>query len=125
MRTLKDLETWFHAFVEFTERTDFSRICPMATIAGGLEPDQVETRECIAAIFAGASGKLEALFQHMRAGGELPEDTDCTALADTCLIVMQGGLLVSRIRKDSRPFRNAIAQVLAHIRSLRTYPTAS
>lgn len=116
IRDLDDLERWFAAFVEFQRATGSGRFCPMATIAAGLDDDQEPVRQRVVAVFDRARATLLSFFEDQREAGLLPEDTSPDDLADLCYAVMQGGLLVSRVRRDVAPFERAAAQALAHVR---------
>jgi len=44
---------------------------------------------------------------------------DPEALADFCIAVMQGGMLLTKINRNSDMFENAAGQARAYIKSLR------
>lgn len=122
--TVDDLERWFAAFVGFQRMTGAARTCPMATIAAGLGPGQEATRDLIAHIFGRARTKLRRFFEDAAADGRLAAGSDPEQLGDFCYTIMQGGLVVSRVEGDVTPYEHAVAQTMAHVRSLvRDRPT--
>lgn len=118
LRTLDDLAGWFGAFVEHQRQTGCVRHCPMATIAAGLDEEQDPIREVIARVFRKSRAGLERFFAERVRAGELPADVDVEALVDFCYVIMQGGLVVSRVQHDPAPFERAVAQAMAHVRAL-------
>ncbi len=118
VHSLDDVARWFDAFVGFQRATGAVRHCPMATIAADLDPGDEETRATIVRIFDRARAPLRDYFAACAAGGRLAPGADADDLADFCIVVMQGGLLVSRVRRDPEAFARAAAQALAHVRAL-------
>ena len=50
--------------------------------------------------------------------GELPKKTDVDALATYVLVVMEGGVMLSRSYGSVEPFDRAVAQLREHFRML-------
>ena len=55
----------------------------------------------------------------MKGRGEIPAGADPESLADFCFTIMQGGLLVSKIKREIEPFENSVAHALTYLESLR------
>jgi hypothetical protein len=53
----------------------------------------------------------------MQARGELSERTDTAVLATTLLAAIQGGMLLSQVRRSSTAYRQAVSAVIDHIES--------
>jgi TetR/AcrR family transcriptional repressor of nem operon len=53
----------------------------------------------------------------MRGRGELDAGADISALATSRMAAIQGGMLLSQIRRSSVPFRQAVSTVIDHIES--------
>ena len=64
-------------------------------------------------------GQLGRFFAERRAVGELPASVDPDELADFCIVTVQGGLLVGKIKRDSTAFNNAVNHALAYIEVLK------
>ena len=56
--------------------------------------------------------------------GKLPPRTKPEELADFCYSIMQGGLIVSKVRRDVRPFEHSVKHALAYVRGLIQQPPA-
>jgi rhamnogalacturonyl hydrolase YesR len=54
----------------------------------------------------------------MQARGELSERADTAALATALLAAIQGGMLLSQVRRSSTAYRQAVSAVIDHIESL-------
>jgi AcrR family transcriptional regulator len=116
--SLDDLERWFSFFIGFQQQAGCSRGCPMATIGYELAPDQELVRQDIHLTFEYTRNLLESLFHRLQARGELAADATPAALADFCYAIMQGGMLTAKIKKDTTPFENAVAQAMFYLRDL-------
>jgi hypothetical protein len=55
----------------------------------------------------------------MRTRGELAADADPDRLAAATMAVLQGGLLLSQVRRDPEQLRVALDAALAHLRQHR------
>lgn len=53
----------------------------------------------------------------MRERGELSGDADTAALATALLAAVQGGMLLSQVRRSSTAYRQAVSAVIDHIES--------
>jgi hypothetical protein len=52
------------------------------------------------------------------ARGELPSETDVDTVALAMLAAIQGGLLLSQIRRDTGPLEAAVDTMIEHLRTL-------
>lgn len=119
IRSWEDLEGWFDQYIRFQREVHCERSCPMATIGNDLAADQELLRQDIRLFLEWSGGQLARFFAERKAAGELSAAADPDALAALCLTVMQGGMLLSKIRRDTTTFERAAEQALAYIRSLR------
>ena len=69
------------------------------------------------------AGLTGPLLRRAAGGGELPPDADSDGLADLCITVMQGGMLVTKLTRSPDAFRRAAGHALAYVRSLRRTPS--
>ncbi|MCA9001022.1 MAG: TetR/AcrR family transcriptional regulator [Planctomycetes bacterium] len=116
IETVEDLERWFGMFVGFQRETGCTRHCPMATIAATLTPENEPIRRRIEGIFERSRAVLLRFFEKQAAEGALVPESDPEALADFCYAIMQGGLIVARVRRDPTPFSRAVSEALSHVR---------
>ena len=116
----EDLENWFRFFVAFQESIHCERGCPVGTIGNDLSHDQELLRQDVRLIFEWMRQSLSRFFSTLKAKGELSFSADPDTLADFCFIIQQGGLLVSKVKREKAPFENAATHALAYLKSLRT-----
>ena len=119
LESWSDLKKWFDSFIEYQKRIGFTRSCPIGTIGADLAAGDELLRQDIRLIFENMKNALCEFFSRMKAKGELNPRTDPEALANFCFILMQGGLLVSKIERQSETFETAAKQALRYIGSLR------
>jgi len=114
-----DLKKWFHFFMDYQKNIQFSRSCPIGTIGADLTHEQELLRQDVRLIFECMKSSLSDFFSRMKARGELAPQIDPHGLADFCFTIMQGGLLVSKIKREKAPFEHSVAHALRYLSSLR------
>jgi TetR/AcrR family transcriptional repressor of nem operon len=119
VRTWRDFDRWFQRYIDFQLATRCERSCPIMTIGNDLSDAQEAPRRDIRAFLSWSRGQLARFFAERRAAGELVASADPDQLADLCIAVMQGGMLVTKVKRETDLFENAAAQVRAYVRSLR------
>ena len=119
LESLDDLEEWFLFFINYQKSVHCTRGCPMATIGYELTEDQELIRQDIHLIFEFTKNTLSKLFHSLKAKGKLKKSADPDALADFCFSVMQGGMISSKIRKETTSFENAVNHTMAYLKSLK------
>lgn len=117
--TWDDLEAWFRFFVNAQHRLDCDRACPVATIGNDLSDGQELLRQDVRLIYEWIREQLARFFAERRATGDLASSIDPDALADFCIVTVQGGLLMAKIKRESAPFEHAVTHALAYLNSLR------
>ncbi len=120
IKSLKDLERWFDDVVTFQRATGSARSCPMTTIALGLDDRQGAIRAVIDRVLDRSRAVLVRFFEEARRRERLAARGDPEELADFCYAILQGGLLLSRVRRDVTPFERAVKHAVAYVWSLRT-----
>lgn len=113
-----DLREWFQTYIDFQKSVDYERSCPLGTIGNDLSSES-KTRKQIDDFFEWARATLARFFNERKASGELCSNADPIAIADLCIVVMQGGMLVTKVLRRSVLFENAADEVLAYINCLR------
>ncbi|HEY1569899.1 MAG TPA: TetR family transcriptional regulator [Pseudonocardiaceae bacterium] len=113
------LEVWRDKVIDVVRATHCAGGCPL----GSLASDLAETDPIARARLARAFGLWEELLRvglaAMRERGELRPDTPTDDLALAMLAGLQGGLLLSQIRRDTQPIEVAIDTAIAHLRTMR------
>jgi AcrR family transcriptional regulator len=92
--------------------------CPIGTLAGELAENSVEARGDIALGFERWEEAIRSGLRAMHERGELRGDPDELALA--LLAALQGGLLLTQLRRDPEPLRAALDTVIDRIETLET-----
>ncbi len=115
-----DLEGWFQKYIDFQKSVACEMSCPLATIGNDLSNDQELLRQDVRIFIQWSRDKISRFFAERRAAGELVAQADPDALADLCISVMQGGMLLTKMKRETDVFVNAAQQVLTYIRMLRT-----
>lgn len=122
VRTWDELDDWFERYLAFQRATGFQLSCPIGTIGNDILEDQALLRQDVRLFFDWARATLGRFFAERRAAGELDATADPDALADLCIAVMQGGMLLTKITRSPEAFERAAEQTLAYIASLRRPP---
>ena len=115
----KEMDQWFQSFIDFQKSVNFERSCPIGTIGSDVADTQEHLRKDIVEFFSWSRGRLAGFFEERRSAGELPAKVNPEALADFCIAIMQGGMLLTKINRNSDMFENAADQAQAYIKSLR------
>jgi AcrR family transcriptional regulator len=116
----EDLESWFRFFIAFQQEIGCERSCPVGTIGNDLSNEQELLRQDVRLIFQWMRHSLARFFSNMKAKGEMAASVDPESLADFCFTIMQGGMLVGKIQRETAPFENAVGHALAYLKSLRS-----
>ena len=111
------LERWRDLLVALQEKRHCAGGCPIGSIAAELADDNPHARADLAAGFERWEAPIRAGLGRMRDRGDLRPDTDTEALALALLVALQGGLLLTQTRRNTKPLRTGLDTVLAHIRT--------
>ena len=111
------IAAWFETMIELHETRGRLRGCPLGSIAAQAVEQSEALRLSAAGAFARWESSLAAAFESMRRSGELDENADPNALAETVIATVQGGYLLSSIKRDAGPMRGALQAGLEHLKS--------
>lgn len=114
-----DFENWFQTYINFQKSVKFEYSCPIGTIGTDVTNDQDLLRQDVRLFLQWCHGQMARFFAKKKAAGELVASADPDGLADLCISVMQGGMLLTKIKRDPSMFENAAEQALAYVKSLR------
>jgi AcrR family transcriptional regulator len=115
--TLAGIESYLRAMVELQVQLKQPSGCPIASLAGQLAADDEQARLILASGMDRWEAGLRAGLETMAARGQLKPEADPAQLATQTLALLQGGLLLARVRSDAAQMRVAADAVLALIRS--------
>lgn len=119
LKSWRDFEGWFQKYIDFQESIDCERSCPMGTIGGDLTDENKKARTEVLRFFEWSREKLKTFFLERKAAGDLVAEAKPQELADFCISVMQGGMLLSKVRRDTEMFKNSASLATKYVRSLR------
>lgn len=118
--SLEALRAWRDLLVALQRRLQCQGGCPIGTLGSELaETDPDARAEVLSGFQRWESGIREGLHA-MRDRGELRPDADADGLALAMLAALQGGLLLTQIRRETTPLEVALDTMLDHIASLTT-----
>jgi TetR/AcrR family transcriptional repressor of nem operon len=118
----RDLEQWFRDQIELQRSFKMTRGCPFGTIGNEITDNDKLVRQDLGLIFEVIRNKLASFFMKEKAKGRLVEEADEDAMADFCLAMIQGVMLMGRVRRNSQSSETTIQETLAH---LERYAAAS
>jgi TetR/AcrR family transcriptional regulator, transcriptional repressor for nem operon len=94
--------------------------CPLGRLALEIDPENAPAHTLIAQNFQGWIEAVRGCLDAMKPS--LPRETDLDSLATYVLVVMEGGVMLSRSYRSVEPFDRAIAQLREHFRLLVSTP---
>ncbi len=117
--TWNGLVRWADALVEIQRQRDGRGGCPIANLLGQLGEREDGIRLVLASGFDRWQAAIRSGLAAMVTSGELQPGTDTDWLAASTLASLQGGLVLSQARRDSRALRQALDGALALISTHR------
>jgi AcrR family transcriptional regulator len=91
--------------------------CPVGTLVGQLAENDEEARRILADAFDAWERPLQDGLEAMRERGQLRSDVDAAALATSVMASLQGGLLLTQVRRDPEQVRIALDGALTQVRA--------
>lgn len=119
IKTWKDMENWFQNYINFQKSVNNQLSCPIGTIGNDLKVDQELLRQEIRIFLEWSRGKISRFFAERKAAGDLPTKANPDSLADMCISIMQGGMLLSKMKRDTDMFENAAVEAINYLKLLR------
>jgi TetR/AcrR family transcriptional repressor of nem operon len=119
--TAEPVERIFAILAGYRQRilaTDCQYGCPLGRLALEIDPENAPAHALIAENFQGWIDAVRECLVELQP--KLPAHTDIDALATYVLVVMEGGVMLSRSYRSVAPFDRAIAQLREHFRLLLT-----
>ena len=111
------IDRWFDALVQHQVDQQGCGGCPLGSLAGQLAERDPDARAAIAAGLDRWEGRLREGFTRMRSLGKLRKDADPAALATATMASIQGGLLLTQVRRDPRQLRIALNAARGNLRA--------
>ena len=114
------IEGWLTDLVTLQVERKAAGGCPIGGLAYELADRDPAARRLLADGYARWEAPLRAGLEAMRQRGDLRADADPARLATATLASIQGGLLLSRTRRDPGQLRIALDAAFAHLRQAAT-----
>ncbi len=111
------IERWFDCLVELQVTLDARGGCPLASLTGALADRDEASRRLLIESFDAWEARLATGLASMRASGALANDCDTDRLATSTMASVQGGLVLTQVRRDPSQLRIALDAALMHLRA--------
>jgi len=106
--TVAGLRAWSDALVALQQTRNAKGGCPIGSLAGQLAEQDEGARLELADGIDRWEAAISAGLERMAARGELNAGADPRALAHNALVAVQGGLLLTQLRRDPNQLRAAL-----------------
>jgi len=111
------IDRWFDSLVQRQVGRQACGGCPIGSLAGQLAESDPHARAAIAAGFERWEAHLRDGLARMRTSGKLRKDADPAALATATMASIQGGLLLTQVRRDPQQLRIALNAARNNLRT--------
>jgi TetR/AcrR family transcriptional regulator, transcriptional repressor for nem operon len=118
LECLEDLRRWRDIMVDIMRRLGCVGGCPLGSLANDLAEIDPLARAHVARSFVQWETMIRDGLKAIAARGELPDGTEVDNLALATLAAIQGGLLLSQVRRDTAPLEAAFDTMIEHLRTL-------
>ncbi len=111
------IDRWFQALVDLQVERQARGGCPIGTLAGRLAERDPQARAAIADGLGRWEQHLRQGLERMQRRGKLRAAADPTTLATATMAALQGGLLLTQVRRDPHQLRIALDAARIVLRS--------
>jgi AcrR family transcriptional regulator len=118
--SMEALRAWRDLLVELQRERQCEGGCPIGSMAGELSETCPEMRPDLVEGFGRWEAGIRDGLRAMHDRGDLKAEADPDELALATLAALQGGLLLTQVRRETAPLEAALDTVLNHIASLTT-----
>ena len=115
---MRALRRWRDRLVEIQRGLHSEGGCPLGTLAAELAETGPDVRSDLGEAFERWEDGIRSGLRTMHDRGELRADADPDRLATAVLAAVQGGLLLTQVRRNTAPLEAALDAILDHIDSL-------
>ena len=112
------LVRWRNAVVDVMRGRGCMGGCPIGSLANELSDTDPLARARLARAFAQWEDMIREGLAAIVERGELPSGSDVDRLAMAVLAGVQGGLLLSQLRRDTQPLEAALDTMIEHLRGM-------
>ncbi len=118
--TWQGIHAWLEAMVGMQENQRGFRGCPLGAVAADVAEHGDVLRNGAADAFARWESSVSAGLRLLQTQGLLRTDADPDGLAETAIALLQGGYLLSSVKRNIRPMRSAVNAAVNHLESFRS-----
>jgi TetR/AcrR family transcriptional regulator, transcriptional repressor for nem operon len=111
-----DLERWFAAHLNLQKRFDMTRGCPFGTIGNEVTEKDELIRQDLSLIFEVVKSKIAKFFVKEKTGGRLKPEAREDELADFCVAMIQGAMLLGKVKRNSQIVETTVRETMRHLR---------
>jgi AcrR family transcriptional regulator len=123
--SLAGIERYLDATVALQEERQARGGCPIGSLAGQLAERDEDARAILVDGLGRWEDGLRTGLETMAARGELQPEADPALLAKQTLVALQGGLLLTQVRRDPEEIRAAADGALTLLRNAMTIETTA
>lgn len=116
--SIEDLCRWRDIMVNLVRSLGCAGGCPIGSMANELSEADPVARAQLSRSFAQWENIIHDSLAAIAARGELADGTDIERVALAMLAGIQGGLLLSQVRRDTAPLEAAVDTMIEHLRRL-------
>jgi TetR/AcrR family transcriptional repressor of nem operon len=120
LETFKDLKAWRNMVVNTQKQYRCVGGCPIGSIANEIAQTDPIARTALINAFNQWENVLKRGLASMQANGQLSQAADTDTLALALLAAVQGGLVLTQLRKETNPLEAAIDTAIAYIKTYQT-----
>lgn len=118
LECLDDLHRWRNIMVDVVLSLGCAGGCPIGSMANELAEIDPLARAQLARSFAQWENVIHDGLTVIAARGEIPDGTDIDQVALAMLAAIQGGLLLSQVRRTTAPLEAAVDTMIDYLRTL-------
>jgi TetR/AcrR family transcriptional regulator, transcriptional repressor for nem operon len=115
--TWTGIDRWFRALIALQEEREARGGCPIGSLVGQLAERDPLARAGLADGFERWEAHLRDGLERMQTRGRLSANADAATLATATMALLQGGLLLTQVRRDPKQLRTALAAARVLLRS--------
>jgi AcrR family transcriptional regulator len=113
--SIQALRAWCNEAADRQEAMGCVGGCEIGSLVSELAEADPTARAGLAGAFDQWEAPIRSGLARMQARGELSQRADVAALTTALLAAIQGGMLLSQLRRSSEPYRQAVSAVIDHI----------
>ena len=117
LEAVDGLRAWAVAVIDVFRSFDCRGGCPIGSLGSEVAEHDELSREAISASLGRWERALRDGLENLATSGELSSDADPETLALSLIVALQGGLLLGKIHRSSRPLEVALDHAIDHVAS--------